>query len=79
MAISFHMIWTLTLLVVFVGIFYWAWSDRRKDDFEEASRLPLEADEQFIITSDNDFPNGKEKPENNSQKTRELQRGKNNG
>ena len=48
MALSFHMVWTITLLVIFIGIVYWAWNDRRKDDFEEASMLPLESDEQLI-------------------------------
>ena len=33
---------TATLLVVFVGGWLWAWSPRRRRDFEEAARLPLD-------------------------------------
>ena len=39
-----HGVWTAVLLAVFAGIIVWAWSGRRKRDFEEAARLPLEED-----------------------------------
>ncbi len=42
---KFHIIWTLLLMTIFIGIFIWAWSGRRKADFEEAARLPLDADD----------------------------------
>jgi cytochrome c oxidase cbb3-type subunit 4 len=32
---------TLALLLAFVGLVVWAWSSRRKADFDEAARLPL--------------------------------------
>ncbi|KAB7628200.1 cbb3-type cytochrome oxidase subunit 3 [Alkalilimnicola sp. S0819] len=35
-------IMTTLLLVIFLGIVIWAWSGKRKKDFNEASRLPLE-------------------------------------
>ena len=35
---------TLLCLLTFLGIIAWAWSARRKDDFEEAAMLPF-ADE----------------------------------
>jgi cytochrome c oxidase cbb3-type subunit 4 len=35
---------TLALMVAFVAIWVWAWSSRRRKDFDEASRLPLEED-----------------------------------
>ncbi len=37
-------IWTAVLFVVFIGIVWWAWSGRRKADFEAAARLPLDDD-----------------------------------
>ena len=46
----FHIAWTLTLLIVFVGIFIWAWSGRRKKDFDEAANLALDHD--GLTTSD---------------------------
>ena len=35
---------TVAALVVFLGIVWWAWSKRRKADFDEAARLPFEQD-----------------------------------
>ena len=32
---------TVLLLVVFVGGWIWAWSPRRRREFDEAARLPL--------------------------------------
>ena len=32
---------TAVLLVVFLGVVAWAWSHRRKPDFDAAARLPL--------------------------------------
>lgn len=37
-----HIVWTILLLIVFVGIVIWAWSGRQKRRFEQAARLPLE-------------------------------------
>ena len=42
---QFHIFWTLALMAIFIGIFVWAWSSKRKADFEEASRLPLDSDD----------------------------------
>jgi cytochrome c oxidase cbb3-type subunit 4 len=33
---------TTALLVVFIGGWAWAWSPRRRHEFEEAARLPLD-------------------------------------
>ena len=41
---TFHIVWTIVLLVLFIGIVLWAWSGRRRKDFDEAARLPLEDD-----------------------------------
>ncbi len=35
---------TVAALVVFLGIVWWAWSRKRKNDFDEAARLPFEQD-----------------------------------
>jgi len=42
--ILFHSIWTVVMLVVFIGIWAWAWSSKRKGAFDEAARLPLDDD-----------------------------------
>jgi cytochrome c oxidase cbb3-type subunit 4 len=36
---------TLALFVLFVALCLWAWSDRRRADFEAAARLPFDADD----------------------------------
>ncbi len=35
---------TVMVFVTFIAIVLWAWSGNRKDDFDEASRLPLDDD-----------------------------------
>lgn len=37
----FHSIWTLLLLLIFVGIVIWAWSRRQKKRFEDAANIPF--------------------------------------
>lgn len=32
---------TAVLMLAFIGITFWAWSGRRRADFEAAARLPL--------------------------------------
>ena len=34
-------IWTIIVMVVFLGIVFWAWSGKRKKDFEDASNIPF--------------------------------------
>ncbi len=36
---------TALLLFSFVGLWIWAWSSRRKADFEASAALPLEEDQ----------------------------------
>ena len=43
-----HSWWTLALLVTFVGIVIWAFSSRRRKDFEQAARIPLDDDEPAV-------------------------------
>jgi len=38
-------IFTVVMVILFVGICFWAWSSRRKAVFDAASRLPLESDD----------------------------------
>ena len=33
---------TAALFVAFVALVFWAWSSRRKADFDELARMPLE-------------------------------------
>jgi len=37
---------TLLAMIAFIGVACWAWSGRRKRDFDAAARLPLGEDEQ---------------------------------
>lgn len=38
-------LFTIVMLVLFIAICRWAWSKKRKSDFDEAAKLPLETDE----------------------------------
>lgn len=38
-------LFTLVMLVAFAGVVAWAWSRKRKGDFDAAAQLPLEEDE----------------------------------
>ena len=38
-------IFTVVMLVLFIGICIWAYSARRKADFDEAARLPLDPEQ----------------------------------
>ncbi|HTJ97123.1 MAG TPA: cbb3-type cytochrome c oxidase subunit 3 [Rhodocyclaceae bacterium] len=35
---------TVVAFLLFIGIVWWAWSDKSKQAFDEAARLPLEDD-----------------------------------
>ncbi len=39
-----QIVWTVVAFVFFVGIVIWAWSDRRKEDFDKAARMALDDD-----------------------------------
>ena len=49
-----HAIWTVILFIVFIGIIVWAYSSRRKKDFDEAARLAV--DEEPSKGSDKQSP-----------------------
>lgn len=40
-------IYTGLMLVVFLGIVFWAWSTKNKTKFKEASQMALKEDEQI--------------------------------
>jgi cytochrome c oxidase cbb3-type subunit 4 len=35
---------TVILFVAFISLWIWAWSSKRRADFEQAARLPLDED-----------------------------------
>ena len=42
-------IWTVVVMVLFVGIVIWAWSDKRKERFDEAANIPFSEDERTPV------------------------------
>lgn len=46
----FHSLWTVVVLVIFIGIIVWSFSKKRHAAFDQAARLPLE-DEQPLMTN----------------------------
>jgi cytochrome c oxidase cbb3-type subunit 4 len=47
---SVHSILTIVAIIIFLGIIAWAYSSKRKKDFDEAARLPLEDDDSVKTT-----------------------------
>lgn len=45
-----HSVWTVVVMVLFVGIVIWAYSRKRKTEFDEAARLPLDDDDSVEAT-----------------------------
>jgi cytochrome c oxidase cbb3-type subunit 4 len=41
----FQSLWTIVVMVTFLGIVWWAFSSKRKAAFDEAARLPFDEDE----------------------------------
>jgi cytochrome c oxidase cbb3-type subunit IV len=41
-------IFTVLAFLAFMGILWWAFSDRRKQAYEEAAMLPLDDDSEFV-------------------------------
>ena len=37
-------LWTVVVMVVFIGIVLWAWSGKRKQRFNEAANIPFNED-----------------------------------
>jgi cytochrome c oxidase cbb3-type subunit 4 len=38
-------VWTVIAFVFFVGVVFWAWSGKRKSNFDKAARMALDDDE----------------------------------
>ena len=43
---TIHGIWTIIVMVVFVWIVIWAWSSKRKKEFDDAAMIPFNEDKQ---------------------------------
>ncbi len=41
---TWHGLWSLLILALFIGIVAYVWSGRRKDFYEQAGRIPLHDD-----------------------------------
>ncbi len=42
---TIHIVWTVLLVLIFVGIVFWAWSSSPADRFHRASMLPFDEDD----------------------------------
>jgi cytochrome c oxidase cbb3-type subunit IV len=48
---TFHIVWTILLMILFIGIVVWAWGARRKRSFEQAAHMLLEDDDDGVPRS----------------------------
>jgi cytochrome c oxidase cbb3-type subunit 4 len=46
-------VWIVVLMLVFLGIWYWAWRPRHKDTFEALARVPMLEDPPALEPSEN--------------------------
>ena len=44
-SLTVQTVWTVVAFVFFVGVVIWAWSGRRKNDFDKAARMALDDEE----------------------------------
>ena len=51
---TFSSVMTVVMLVVFLGIVAWAYSGKRRAQFDEAARVPFDDD----ATPGDEYPNG---------------------
>jgi len=49
----FQSLWTIVVMVTFLGIVWWAFSSKRKAAFDEAARVPFEDEPQIIDDNKN--------------------------
>jgi len=42
-------VWTVVVMVLFIGIVLWAWSGKRKQRFDEAANIPFDEDDALSI------------------------------
>ena len=49
---TFRGITTLLIMIAFIGIVIWAYSKRRKKDFDEAANLPFADEEEDLHSRD---------------------------
>jgi len=47
---TYHGLFTLVLMLCLIGVFFWSWSKRNKQRFDEAANLPF-ADEELATKS----------------------------
>ncbi|MBI3569619.1 MAG: cbb3-type cytochrome c oxidase subunit 3 [Gammaproteobacteria bacterium] len=45
---TIHSLWTVLLMILFLGIVVWAYSSRRKTQFDAAARMPLEDEDSHL-------------------------------
>jgi cytochrome c oxidase cbb3-type subunit 4 len=48
----FQSIWTIVVMVIFLGIIVWAWSSKNQKSFDKAANIPFEQDDLDISTTD---------------------------
>jgi len=56
---DFHSWWTVAMLVLFIGIVIWAWSGKRREEFDSAAHIPFEDDEPLVPADARGVPAGR--------------------
>lgn len=53
---DFRAAFTVIMFVMFIGIVFWAWSNKRRGAFTEAANLPLDEPEQPRVDNNKEAP-----------------------
>lgn len=53
-AVTINVLWTLAIFISFIAIVLWAYSKRRKKDFEEAANLVFDDEKKVASGTDKD-------------------------
>jgi len=61
-------LWSIVVMVTFLGIVFWAYSSKRKQAFDEAAHLPF--DDEPSTDSDKPFPQNKNSSPTKNQRSR---------
>ena len=58
MDVLIQSVWTVVVLVLFVGIVIWAWSGKRMQEFDEAANIPFHEDDTSAEKTSKEKPHG---------------------
>lgn len=72
LVVIFQSVWTVVVMVLFLSIVAWAYSSKRKAEFDEAARLPLEDDDSVEVEGKDNETNEEQRNDMNKETTHHV-------